>query len=88
MLYSTLLVAATAFSSFAAAQNGTSDLTLPAGFETCCSLPLNQINSSQTATWCKANTNTCPDLCGGGQGSLAAQGNLCNEVSDVMATAN
>jgi hypothetical protein len=86
MLYATLLVAATAFTGFAAAQNDTSS-NLPTGFAPCCTLPLNQLNSSQTGDWCTANENTCPELCGG-QSLLAAQGNLCNSVSVPKADSN
>lgn len=77
MLYSTLIVATTAFAGFAAAQNATSDL--PTGFPTCCT-PQTAPNSTVKEEWCNANQNTCVDLCGT-QGDIAAKGNDCDDVS-------
>ncbi|OCL04968.1 hypothetical protein AOQ84DRAFT_345413 [Glonium stellatum] len=66
MFYSTLLLAATAFTGLVAAQN----------FSQCCTLPtLPPIATRQT--WCRAEQNTCPELCGG-IGKLAQNGNLCD----------
>ncbi|KAF1953932.1 hypothetical protein CC80DRAFT_494178 [Byssothecium circinans] len=73
MQYSTLLVAAAAFSGLVGAQN----LTLPTGIQPCCTVQPNSVPQSQRETWCKASTNTCPELCGG-QGNIASGGNDCS----------
>jgi len=66
MFYSTLLLAATAFTGMVAAQN----------FTQCCTLPtLPPIATRQS--WCRAEQNTCPEICGG-IGQLAKDGNLCD----------
>lgn len=68
MLYSTLLLAVTALTGLVAAQN----------FTQCCTLPtLPPIATRQV--WCRAEQNTCPELCGG-IGQLAQDGNLCDSV--------
>lgn len=71
MLYSTLLVAATAFSGFVAAQNATA----PNG--PCCTVPANIVPDDDKSDWCRANQNTCPEICGG-QGQIASGGNECD----------
>jgi len=69
MLYSTLLLAATALTGLVAAQN----------FTQCCTLPtLPPVATRQT--WCRAEQNTCPELCGG-IGQLANDGNLCDSTA-------
>ncbi|KAF2684724.1 hypothetical protein K458DRAFT_25982 [Lentithecium fluviatile CBS 122367] len=73
MLYSSLLVAASAFASFATAQNGTI-VGLPPTISACCTVAAGQINSTFKGEWCRANKNTCPEICGG-QGQVAAKGN-------------
>ncbi|KAL1595712.1 hypothetical protein SLS60_009401 [Paraconiothyrium brasiliense] len=77
MLYSTLLVATAAFSGLVAAQNSTSDLTLPPGISACCSVDANQVPEKSRSTWCSASENTCPEICGG-QGQIASGGNVCD----------
>ncbi|KAJ4344605.1 uncharacterized protein N0V89_012349 [Didymosphaeria variabile] len=78
MLYSALLVATAAFSGLAAAQNSTSDLTLPPGVGACCTVAANDVPERTRATWCSATENTCPEICGG-QGQIASGGNTCDE---------
>ncbi|CBX90202.1 hypothetical protein IAQ61_001699 [Plenodomus lingam] len=72
MLYSTIMVAASAFVGFAAAQNN-SNTPIP-----CCSLPATQIPEEERATMCNANENTCVELCGG-LGNIASNGNECDD---------
>ncbi|KAF1845628.1 uncharacterized protein K460DRAFT_377001 [Cucurbitaria berberidis CBS 394.84] len=79
MLYSTLIVAASAFAGFASAQNSTANTAIP-----CCTVPVTTVPESQRSDWCTANGNTCVDLCGG-QGSIASNGNQC-ESSDLKFT--
>jgi hypothetical protein len=75
MLYSTLVVAASALVGFASAQTNSSFNTpIP-----CCSVPANTVDSDDRSAWCQANTNTCVDVCGG-QGNIASNGNLCDDV--------
>ncbi|KAF2744090.1 hypothetical protein M011DRAFT_470753 [Sporormia fimetaria CBS 119925] len=63
MLFTAVLAAAATFTSFAVAQNETSNL--PPGFPPCCSLDPNTIELEQRQEWCRAQRNTCPELCGG-----------------------
>lgn len=77
MLYSTLLVAASAFSSFVVAQNAST----PIG--ACCTVDANRIPDDQKADWCQAEQNTCPEICGG-QGQIASGGNDCDNVGLVL----
>jgi len=55
MLYSAIFFAASAFSGFAAAQVQTGNYTIDP----------NSVTSTVRADWCRAETNTCPVLCGG-----------------------
>jgi len=74
MLYSTLIVAASAFAGFASAQNASSQYQTPIP---CCSVDPGSVAQNDRQTWCTANQNTCVELCGG-QGKIASQGNTCN----------
>jgi len=64
MLFTSLLVATAAFSGVAIAQNET-NTNLPPGIENCCKVQPNLIPSDQRDMWCRAQRNTCPELCGG-----------------------
>jgi len=78
MLYSTLLIAASAIAGASAQliSNGTSYNTpIP-----CCSLPANQLSSDRRSEICEAQFNTCNELCGG-VGRVASNGNICDKVS-------
>jgi hypothetical protein len=79
MLYATLLVASAAFSGFVAAQNSTSDLTLPPTIQACCNVDAGQVSDDDKNVWCDASENTCPEICGG-QGQIASGGNVCDAV--------
>ncbi|KAF2185104.1 hypothetical protein K469DRAFT_708387 [Zopfia rhizophila CBS 207.26] len=72
MLYSNLLVAAAAFFSFASAQNSTATPVGP-----CCNVDPGSIDSDLRADWCRAERNTCPEVCGG-ISKLQQGGNDCN----------
>lgn len=74
MLYSTLVVAASAFAGLASAQNTTFNTPIP-----CCSVSANLVNATERSLWCEANSNTCVDICGG-QGQIASNGNECDPV--------
>ncbi|KAG9196624.1 hypothetical protein G6011_01745 [Alternaria panax] len=74
MLYSSIIVAASAFASFASAQNGTGNYDTPIP---CCTVSAGSVPQDDKQTWCNANQNTCVELCGG-QGSLASNGNQCD----------
>ncbi|KAH7391918.1 hypothetical protein BKA66DRAFT_510485 [Pyrenochaeta sp. MPI-SDFR-AT-0127] len=76
MLYSTLIIAASAFASFASAQNSTQNTPIP-----CCTVPVTSVPEDSRDEWCNANENTCVELCGG-QGRIASNGNEC-ESSDL-----
>ena len=78
MLYSTIIVAASAFAGFASAQNTTYNTPIA-----CCSVAANTVSQDDRQTWCRANGNTCVQLCGG-QSKLASNGNKC----DTVRTAN
>ena len=71
MLYTTGLIAVAALTGFASAQNTT---IIP-----CCSVPATQVPLDQKTTWCQAERNTCPELCGG-LGKIATNGNTCDPV--------
>ena len=81
MLYSTLIVAASAFAGFASAQNSTASTPIA-----CCTVPVTSVPESQRNEWCNANENTCVDLCGG-QGKIASNGNECESVSHLPSLA-
>jgi hypothetical protein len=76
MLYSSLIVAASALAGFASAQNS----SLPETIIPCCSVPANQVPQNQREGWCSAQRNTCVELCGG-RGEIANNGNDCQAVS-------
>jgi hypothetical protein len=80
MLYSTIIVAASAFAGFASAQNATSDTPIP-----CCSVAASSVSADDRQTWCQANQNTCVELCGG-QGKLASNGNKCDTVCTMTSS--
>ena len=75
MLYSSLIVAASALAGFAAAQN---DTAVP-----CCTVAVTSVPQNDRQDWCNAQENTCVDLCGG-QGDIASNGNTCDAVSRVQ----
>lgn len=77
MLYSTLVVAASAFAGFASAQSSNSSFNTPIP---CCSVAAGTVPPSERSSWCEANTNTCVDICGG-QANIASNGNTCDDVS-------
>lgn len=69
MFYSTLAIAATAFTTFASAQNySTSGGNL--------TIDPNSVGYATRQSWCRAQTNSCPQICGG-----QASANDCNPVS-------
>ncbi|KAL1793094.1 hypothetical protein ACET3X_008076 [Alternaria dauci] len=78
MLFSSIIVAASAFASFASAQNSTGSYDTPIP---CCSVDAGSVPADDKDTWCTANENTCVELCGG-QGQLASNGNECE--SDTL----
>ena len=63
MLYSSLFVAAATLSSFAAAQNSSS--SLPPGISPCCDVNPGIVPDDTKDSWCQAQRNTCPEICGG-----------------------
>jgi hypothetical protein len=71
MLYTTVFVAIATLSGFASAQNTT---IIP-----CCSVPATDVPTSLKTSWCQAERNTCPELCGG-LGNIANGGNTCDQV--------
>jgi hypothetical protein len=73
MLYSSVIVAVSAFAGLAAAQSNST--VIP-----CCSVAINTVPEDQRQSWCDAQENTCVDLCGG-QGDIASNGNTCDAVS-------
>jgi hypothetical protein len=75
MLYSTIMVAASAFAGFASAQNSTGTFNTPIP---CCSVPASSVNATLKPAWCEANVNTCVDICGG-QGQISSNGNECDD---------
>ncbi|PSN60619.1 hypothetical protein BS50DRAFT_506222 [Corynespora cassiicola Philippines] len=82
MLYSTLLVAAATLSSFAWAQDSDSpdsNITYPA-VGACCNVSANDIPQSLRTSWCQAQENTCPEICGG-LAQVANSGNNCDETT-------
>jgi len=74
MLYSSILVAASALAGFASAQNATGNYNTPIP---CCSVDPASVPLDDKQTWCNANENTCVELCGG-QGQIASNGNECD----------
>jgi hypothetical protein len=72
MRSSSIIVAASAFAGFAAAQNSTFNTPIP-----CCTVDPNSVDQDDRQSWCQANQNTCVELCGG-RGQLASNGNQCD----------
>lgn len=68
MLYSTIFFAASAFTGLAAAQSGNY------------TIDPNSVDATTRANWCRAETNTCPVLCGGN----LYKSNTCDQVSLVF----
>jgi hypothetical protein len=68
MIYSTLVVALTAITGFASAQSG--------NFTSCCNVQPSTIEQSLRLSWCRAQQNTCPEVCPNGQTSV----NNCDAV--------
>ncbi|KAF2109004.1 hypothetical protein BDV96DRAFT_503596 [Lophiotrema nucula] len=58
MLYATLTVAFATLASFVNAQ-------LPNNIQPCCTISPNSVNSTVRESWCQAQKNTCPQICGG-----------------------
>ncbi|KAH7072803.1 hypothetical protein BKA63DRAFT_51303 [Paraphoma chrysanthemicola] len=77
MLYSTLIVAASAIAGASAQllSNQTFNTPIP-----CCSVAANTVNATQRSSWCEANINTCVNLCGG-QAGIANNGNECSDTT-------
>lgn len=84
MLYSSIIVAASAFAGLASAQNSTGSYNTPIP---CCSVDPGTVPQDDKQAWCNANQNTCVSACGG-QSSVASQGNNCNSVGVPTATCN
>jgi len=70
MLFSTLVVAAAAFSGFATAQN--------ASVGPCCTVDSNRVPQNLKDEWCTAERNTCPEICGG-IGNVTPSNNSCDQ---------
>jgi len=62
MIYSTLLVAAIV--GLASAQNSSS---VPGSFTSCCNIVPSSVDLVERLSWCRAQTNTCPETCANGQ---------------------
>jgi hypothetical protein len=77
MLYSTLLVAASAIAGASAQllSNQTFQTPIP-----CCSVSASSVPSDERSSWCEANINTCVNLCGG-QAGIANNGNECDDTT-------
>jgi hypothetical protein len=72
MLYARLFVAASAFAGFASAITN---------FTTCCEVDPTTVDAPTRASWCRAQMNTCPELCP--DGNVAE--NKCDNVSHPSA---
>lgn len=70
MFYSTLLVAATALTGLVSAQNYSTSGAL--------SIDVSQVPYDTRLAWCRAETNSCPEICGG-----QASPNTCDAVSSA-----
>lgn len=70
MFYSTVLLAAAAFTGLASAQNYTTSGPL--------NITASQIDPNTRASWCLAQTHSCPEICGG-----QAYPNSCDQVSST-----
>ena len=68
MFYSTLLIAASAFTSIVSAQNYSTSGAL--------SITPSGVDYNTRLAWCRAETNSCPEICGG-----QASPNTCDAVS-------
>ena len=70
MIYSTLLLAASAFAGVVSAQSftdtGNNSYTVDP----------NSVDSDTRTSWCRAQTNSCPEICGG-----QYKENQCDSVS-------
>jgi hypothetical protein len=78
MLYSTLIVAASAIAGASAQllSNGTRyDTPIP-----CCTVAAGLVPADRRSDWCEAQKNTCNELCGG-VGKVASNGNNCDKAS-------
>jgi len=69
MFYSTLLLAATALTGLVGAQNYSTSGNI--------SITPNSVDYNTRLAWCRAQTNSCPQICGG-----QASPNTCNAVSN------
>jgi len=67
MLFSTFIVAVAAFASAVSAQ---------ANFTTCCNVTPSTVDANMRLSWCRAQQNTCPEICQNGQTSQ----NACDPV--------
>lgn len=81
MLFSTLIVAASAFAG-ASAQLLTNGTTYGTPIP-CCSLGANQITEERREAICEGQQNTCRELCGG-EANVGTNGNTCSDVSPPM----
>lgn len=70
MFYSTIVLAAAAFSGLVAAQSGNSTVTIDP----------NSVPAATRQTWCRAQLQTCPQLCPDQR--TTAGGNTCDSVSN------
>jgi hypothetical protein len=78
MLYSTLLIAASAIAGASAQliSNGTNYGTpIP-----CCTVPASSLDEDRREAICEAQKNTCSELCGG-PSRIGPNGNECDDVS-------
>ncbi|KAF2034712.1 hypothetical protein EK21DRAFT_97348 [Setomelanomma holmii] len=77
MLYSTLLVAASAIAGASAQLLSNQTFQTPIS---CCNVAASSIPSDERSSWCEANVNTCVNLCGG-QAGIANNGNECDDTT-------
>jgi hypothetical protein len=68
MIYSKLFLVAAAFTGFASAVTN---------FTACCDVDPTTVDSPTRAAWCRAQMNTCPELCPNGNAAV----NKCDNVS-------
>lgn len=79
MLFTSVLVAAASLSGLALAQSN--DTTnLPPGIEPCCTVDANIVPTELKDAWCKAQRNTCPEICGGVNELARTGGQDCSVV--------
>ena len=72
MFYSTLLIAASAFTGLVSAQTYSTSGNL--------TIDPNGVDYNTRLSWCRAETNSCPLICGG-----QASPNTCDAVSNLCA---